>query len=102
MKEYLILSQKDKWFSGRFDAVVLQQVINEHARQGWIVKAMTSTSREGMVLGGDRDELLVLLERDAVRSTTPAAPVTVPQGGLAKRFSAPPPADGPEPDVYKL
>lgn len=104
MKEYLILSQKDKWFSGRFDPQILQQVINDHARQGWVVKAMTNTSREGVLLGGDRDELIILLERDAKPAPAPAPAAGSNGSGLQRMVQklAADPAAGGEPDVYRL
>ncbi|HEY1123906.1 MAG TPA: DUF4177 domain-containing protein [Haloferula sp.] len=65
MKEYKVITQNDKWFSGRFDGELLQKIINDHARVGWTVKSMCSASREGVLMGGNKDELIVLLERDA-------------------------------------
>lgn len=108
MKEYLIISQKDKWFSGRFDPQILQQVINDHAKLGWVVKSMTNTSREGVLMGGSRDELIVLLERDAKPATAPA-PAPAPAAGsngsglqrMVQKLAADP-AAGAEPDVYRL
>jgi len=35
--QYKVLSQKDKWFSGKFDPTVLEQAINAYAQQGWRV-----------------------------------------------------------------
>jgi hypothetical protein len=64
MKKYKVLSQKDKWFSGRMDPVFLETALNELAADGWRVLAMTSASREGLLTGGGKDELLVLLEKD--------------------------------------
>jgi magnesium-transporting ATPase (P-type) len=37
MKEYKVLTQKDKWFSGKFDPEKLEQAINAYAEQGWRV-----------------------------------------------------------------
>lgn len=34
MKEYKVLTQKDKWFSGKFDPANLEQAINAYASQG--------------------------------------------------------------------
>jgi hypothetical protein len=65
MKEYKVITQNDKWFSGKFDGDLLQKIINDHARVGWTVKSMCSASREGVLIGGSKDELIVLLERDA-------------------------------------
>lgn len=105
MKEYLILSQKDKWFSGRFDPEILQQVINDHARKGWVVKAMTNTSREGALMGGGRDELIVLLERDVKAAAAPPPTHAGTNGGglqrMVQKIAAEPAANG-EPDVYRL
>lgn len=72
MKEYLVITQKDKWFSGRFDSAVLQQVLNDHAKKGWRVVSMVTASREGVLLGGDKDEVIVLLEKDVPTSAQKA------------------------------
>jgi hypothetical protein len=34
MKEYKVLTQKDKWFSGRFDPEKLEEALNACAEQG--------------------------------------------------------------------
>ena len=61
--EYKVLTQKDKWFSGKFDPVILEKVLNQLASQGWRVVSMASASREGLLGGGGKDELIILLER---------------------------------------
>ena len=63
MKEYKVLTQKDKWFSGKFDPAALEQAINSYAQQGWVVK--TSVTAQVPGFGGAREECLVILERDA-------------------------------------
>lgn len=63
MKQYKILTQKDKWFSGKFDPERLEGAINAYAEQGWQVIAATTAEFPGL-LGGARDEMIVLLERD--------------------------------------
>ena len=63
MKEYKVLTQKDKWFSGKFDPAVLEQAINSYAKQGWEVKAAVTAQVPGF--GGAREECLIILERDA-------------------------------------
>lgn len=65
MKQYKVISQKDRWFSGKFDPELLEKRLNELAAEGWSVVSMTSASREGLLAGGDKDELIVLLEKDA-------------------------------------
>jgi len=63
MKEYKVLSQKDKWFSGKFDPAVLESAINSYAQQGWVVKSAFTAQIPGF--GGSREEALVILERNA-------------------------------------
>ena len=59
--EYKVLTQKDKWFSGKFDPEALENAMNSYAKQGWRVLAVTTASIPGF--GGNRDELIVVLER---------------------------------------
>src|SRR5262249_33845982 len=61
-KQYKVLTQKDKWFSAKFDPERLEQAINAYANQGWVVKSVTTASFPGFV-GGNRDEMIVVLER---------------------------------------
>lgn len=61
-REYKVLTQKDKWFSGKFDPEKLEKAINAYAQQGWIVKGVTTASIPGG-LNTYREELIVLLER---------------------------------------
>jgi hypothetical protein len=61
-KVYKVLTQRDKWFGGKFDAERLEAAINFHARQGWVVRSMTAGAIAGS--SNNRDELLVLLEKD--------------------------------------
>ncbi len=60
--EYKVLTQKDKWFSGKFDPERLEQALNAYAKQGWRVRGVTSASIPGL-MGGNRDELIVVMER---------------------------------------
>ena len=63
MKQYKILSQKDKWFSGKFDPQRLEAAINAYAQQGWVVKAAVTAEIPGLM--GAREEAIIILERDA-------------------------------------
>lgn len=63
MKEYKILSQKDKFFSGKFDPQLLENAINAYAEQGWEVVSMATASIPAF--GGARDEVIVLFSRAA-------------------------------------
>lgn len=63
MKEYKVLSQKDKWFSGKFDPVTLESALNSYAQQGWRVCAAFSADIPGF-FGGNREEAIVIMERE--------------------------------------
>jgi hypothetical protein len=60
-KQYKVLTQKDKWFTGKFDPALLEQAMNAYAEPGWSIKAVTTASIPGF--GGNREELVVILER---------------------------------------
>ena len=63
MKRYKVLTQKDKWFSGKFDPLKLEQAMNAYAEQGWKVKAAFSAEIPGF-LSSTREEAIVILERE--------------------------------------
>jgi hypothetical protein len=60
-KEYKILTQKDKGFSGKFDPARLEETLNSYARRGWSVKTALTMNLPGHA--GNHDELIVILER---------------------------------------
>lgn len=62
MKEYKILTQKDRFLSGKFDPEKLEAAINAYAEQGWSVTAATSASFPSLT--GAREEMIVILERE--------------------------------------
>lgn len=64
MKQYKVLTQKDKWFSGKFDPQRLEDAINSYAQQGWIVKAAFTAEIPG-IMNTKREEAIIILERDA-------------------------------------
>ncbi len=63
MKEYKVLTQKDKWFSGKFDPERVEEALNAYAQQGWEVVA-TATAKMRALVGVDREEIIVILGRD--------------------------------------
>lgn len=63
MKEYKVLTQKDQWFSGKFDPELLEQAINAYASQGWRVISAATASFPGL-LSGNREEMVIIMERD--------------------------------------
>lgn len=62
MKEYKVMSQKDKWFSSKFDPEALEKGLNAYAAQGWCVVSIASASIPGIT--GTRDEMVVVFERE--------------------------------------
>lgn len=62
-KEYKILSQKDKWYSGKFSPETLENAINAYAEEGWMVIAAFSADIPG-VFSANRNEAIVIMERD--------------------------------------
>lgn len=62
IKEYKVLTQKDKWFSGKFDPEKLEGAINAYARHGWRVIGCATASIPG-IMSGSREEMIVIMER---------------------------------------
>jgi hypothetical protein len=59
--QYKVLTQKDRFFAGKFDPEKIEGAVNSYATEGWRVIAMTSASVPSF--GGARDEIVILLER---------------------------------------
>lgn len=62
IKEYKILCSRDKIFDGKFDLARLEEAINYYARQGWVVRSMSTPHLKGFG-EGTKEEIVVLLER---------------------------------------
>jgi hypothetical protein len=62
VKQYKVLSPRDKVFEGKFSLELLESVLNTYARQGWVVRGMATPLVAGFG-GGEREMLVVLLER---------------------------------------
>jgi hypothetical protein len=63
MKEYHVLTMKDKWFSGKFDPQKLQDALNAYAQQGWRLVSCATADIPGF--GTTRQEFIAVLEREA-------------------------------------
>jgi hypothetical protein len=61
MKQYKVMTQKDRFFGGKFDPEKLESAINSYAEQGWEVISIATASIASF--GGNREELIVVLER---------------------------------------
>jgi hypothetical protein len=62
MKQYQVLTMKDKWFSGKFDPQKLQEALNAYAQQGWTLNSCATADIPSF--GGGRQEFIAVLERD--------------------------------------
>ena len=62
MKEYKVLTQKDRFFAGKFDPEKLENAINAYASEGWCVVTTATASIPSIT--GAREEMVVILERD--------------------------------------
>lgn len=62
MMQYKILTQKDRFFAGKFDPEKLEEAINSYASEGYVVKAATTATIPSF--GGSREEMIIILERE--------------------------------------
>ncbi|MBM4022514.1 MAG: DUF4177 domain-containing protein [Planctomycetes bacterium] len=60
-QRYKVLTQRDRYFAGKFDPDRLEDAINAYADDGWRVCGMATTLFTS--LAGKREEVLVLMER---------------------------------------
>jgi hypothetical protein len=62
MKEYKVLTQKDRFFGGKFDPEKLEAAINSYASEDWRVISMATANIPSFT--GSREELIIILERE--------------------------------------
>jgi hypothetical protein len=61
MYHYKVLTQKDKFFTGKFDPMKLEEALNSYAEQGW--RLVSAATADIPSLGGPRQEFIAILER---------------------------------------
>ena len=61
--QYKVLTQKDKFFSRKFDPEQLEKALNSFAGEGWRLNS-AATAEIGMGMGS-REEMIFILERPA-------------------------------------
>jgi hypothetical protein len=64
MYTYMVVEMREKMVGGKMSGAKLEELLNEHARQGWRLKAITSTDVKGRVGPGSVEGLLVTFERE--------------------------------------
>lgn len=62
MYKYKVLTQKDKWFSGKFDPAKLEEALNAYSEQGWRLVSCATADIPGF--GTTRQEFVAVLERE--------------------------------------
>jgi hypothetical protein len=60
---YKVVEVREKMIGGKMSGERLEQLLNQHAEQGWRLKAITSTEVKGRVGPGGVEGLLVTFER---------------------------------------
>jgi Domain of unknown function (DUF4177) len=61
--EYKVLELREKMIGGKMSGDKLEKVLNQHAGEGWRLKAITSADVKGRVGPGSTEGLLVTFER---------------------------------------
>lgn len=62
---YKVVEVREKMLGGKMSGEKLESLLNEHASQGWRLRAITSTEVKGRVGPGGVEGLLVTFERQA-------------------------------------
>lgn len=62
VKEYKVLTPKDRFFGGKFDPEKLEKAINSYATEGWSVVSVATASIPSLT--GNREEMIVVMERE--------------------------------------
>ncbi|HEY8373087.1 MAG TPA: DUF4177 domain-containing protein [Pseudonocardiaceae bacterium] len=61
--EYKVVQLRESLIGGKLSGEKLERVLNDHAQQGWQLKAITAADVKGRIGPGAVDGLLVTFER---------------------------------------
>lgn len=64
IKQYKVLTQKDRFWGGKFDPEKMEQALNAYAEQGW--RVISAATAAFPTITGTREEMIVILERDQI------------------------------------
>ena len=64
--EYKVLELREGLLGGKLSGDKLERILNDHAAEGWRLKAITSADIKGRVGPGGVEGLLVTLERSSL------------------------------------
>lgn len=59
--QYKVITQKDRFFSSKFNPALIERALNEYAQEGWTLK--TAVSADFGSVGMSRNELIIFLEK---------------------------------------
>jgi hypothetical protein len=62
VKEYKVMTQKDRFFGGKFDPDKLEAALNSYAEQGWEVVSLATDDISS--IGSARQEIIVVFHRN--------------------------------------
>jgi hypothetical protein len=63
--EYKVIELRERLLGGKMSGEKLEKILNEHASQGWQLKAITAAEVKGRIGPGGVEGLLVTFERRA-------------------------------------
>ena len=63
--EYLVVEVREGLIGGKMSGGKVEKVLNEHARDGWQLKALTAVEVKGRIGPGGTEGLLATFERPA-------------------------------------
>jgi hypothetical protein len=61
--EYKVIELREKLIGGKMSGDRLEKILNEHAAQGWQLKAITAAEVKGRIGPGGVEGLLITFER---------------------------------------
>ena len=61
--EYKVIELREGMIGGKMSGAKLEKVLNDHAEQGWQLKAITSVEVKGRIGPGGVEGVLVTMER---------------------------------------
>jgi hypothetical protein len=63
--QYKVVELRERMIGGKMSGDKLEKVLNEHAREGWQLKTLTSVEVKGRIGPGGVEGLLATFERPA-------------------------------------
>jgi Domain of unknown function (DUF4177) len=65
--EYKVVELREKLIGGKMSGSKLEGILNEHAAQGWQLKAITTAEIKGRIGPGGVEGMLITFERSTGR-----------------------------------